>query len=88
MRQLRRYTRRPFSRELGVLVVAVIWWIPFYFLVAIALRPTSDIFNVAAAVPEVESTLGNFAEAWKGGGRRDARTVAEEQPDHHRRQRL
>jgi raffinose/stachyose/melibiose transport system permease protein len=64
---LHRYTWRSFSRELTMLVLAAIWWIPFYFLVTMALRPTSQVFESPLKLP---STLewGNFSEAWKGNG--------------------
>jgi raffinose/stachyose/melibiose transport system permease protein len=66
MRKPRR-TGRPFGRELVVLAVAVIWWVPFYFLVAIAIRPTSDLFNSPLQFPK-SVDAHNFTSAWKGGG--------------------
>lgn len=64
---LYRYTARSFARELSLLAIAVIWWIPFYFLVTIALKPTQDVLQSPMRFP---STLdfGNFSEAWKGSG--------------------
>jgi raffinose/stachyose/melibiose transport system permease protein len=64
---LYRYTARSFARELSLLAIAVIWWIPFYFLVTIALKPTRDVLQSPMQFP---STLdfGNFSEAWKGSG--------------------
>ncbi len=64
---LYRYTARSFARELSLLAIAVIWWIPFYFLVTIALKPTQDVLQSPMRFP---STLdfGNFSAAWKGSG--------------------
>jgi raffinose/stachyose/melibiose transport system permease protein len=62
-----RYTWKSFSRELTLLAVAVIWWIPFYFLVTIALRPTAEVFNSPLRFPS-KVDLGNFSESWKGSG--------------------
>lgn len=62
-----RYTWKSFSRELTLLAVAVIWWIPFYFLVTIALRPTEEVFNSPLKFPS-RIELSNFSQSWKGSG--------------------
>lgn len=63
-----RYTRRTFARELGLLLVAAIWWVPFYFLVIGALKPQSEVYTTSAA--KLPSTLAwsNFSQAWAGTG--------------------
>ena len=62
-----RYTWRTFSRELTMLVLAAVWWIPFYFLVNTALKPNAELFSSPAALPK-NVAFGNFHEAWAGSG--------------------
>ena len=73
---LYRYTARSFGRELSLLAIAVIWWIPFYFLITIALKPTPDVLqspmrfwrSTPPPPPPSFFFFGNFSEAWKGSG--------------------
>lgn len=62
-----RYTWRTFSRELTLLVLAGIWWIPFYFLVDMALKPSSEMYSSPGSLP-LHPDLGNFSQAWAGSG--------------------
>jgi raffinose/stachyose/melibiose transport system permease protein len=62
-----RYTWRTFSRELTMLILAAIWWIPFYFLVNTALKPNTELFSSPAALPS-KPAFGNFSQAWAGSG--------------------
>jgi raffinose/stachyose/melibiose transport system permease protein len=59
------YTWRTFARELTVLVIAAIWWVPFYFLVVMALKPDAEVFSSPLSLPS-RINLGSFSEAWKG----------------------
>jgi raffinose/stachyose/melibiose transport system permease protein len=59
----RRYTRRTFGRELIVLAIAAIWWIPFYFLVVVALKPDIEALQSPLSFPK-SVDLGNFSTAW------------------------
>jgi raffinose/stachyose/melibiose transport system permease protein len=59
----RRYTRRTFGRELIVLAIAAIWWIPFYFLVIVALKPDLEALQTPLSFPK-SVDLGNFSTAW------------------------
>jgi raffinose/stachyose/melibiose transport system permease protein len=63
---LSRYTWRTFSRELTLLVLAVIWWIPFYYLVVVSLKPTDEIFVTPTSFPD-EFAFGNYRESWNEG---------------------
>lgn len=54
-------------RELAMMVLALVWWIPFYFLINIALRPTSELTRPAVELP-LNLDLSNFASAWQGSG--------------------
>ena len=60
---LHRYTRRTFGRELALLLVAAIWWIPFYFLVIVSLKPDLEALQSPLSFPN-EVDLGNFSTAW------------------------
>ena len=60
---LSRYTRRTFFRELTLLVIAAIWWVPFYFLVIVSLKPDLEALQSPLSFPK-EVDLGNFSTAW------------------------
>ena len=59
----RRYTRGAFARELTLLVVAAIWWVPFYFLVIVSLKPDIEALTSPLSFPK-QVHLGNFSTAW------------------------
>lgn len=63
-----RYTRRTFARELVLLVIAAIWWVPFYFLVVGALKTQQEMFTTGAGEPPSKLAWSNFSEAWAGTG--------------------
>jgi len=58
-----RYTKRTFARELTLLLVAAIWWVPFYFLVVVSLKPDLEALQSPLSFPK-EIHLGNFSTAW------------------------
>src|SRR2546430_7336802 len=58
-----RYTRRTFARELTLLLIAAIWWVPFYFLITIALKPDLEALQSPLSFPKVVD-FGNFSTAW------------------------
>jgi raffinose/stachyose/melibiose transport system permease protein len=60
---LHRYNRRAFARELMLLAVAAIWWVPFYFLVIVALKPDTEALEDPLSFPK-EVHLANFSTAW------------------------
>ena len=62
-----RYTWRTFSRELTLLILAAIWWIPFFFLVNTALKPNAELFSSPSSLPN-DVALDNFTKAWQGSG--------------------
>jgi raffinose/stachyose/melibiose transport system permease protein len=62
-----RYTRATFVRELGLLVVAAVFCLPFYLLVAIALETTGQTFSRPLVFPWPPH-FGNFTTAWRTGG--------------------
>lgn len=63
---LHRYTRATLWRELGMVALAVLWMVPFYFLVSVSLKPTAEIFTSPLAPPS-QLAFGNYLEAWVAG---------------------
>jgi raffinose/stachyose/melibiose transport system permease protein len=59
----RRYTRGAFARELIMLVIAAIWWVPFYFLIIVALKPDVEALTSPLSFPN-QVHLANFSTAW------------------------
>jgi raffinose/stachyose/melibiose transport system permease protein len=59
----RNYSRRAFVRELTLLVIAAIWWVPFYFLVIVAVKPDLEALESPLRFPK-QVELGNFSTAW------------------------
>ncbi|HVW30022.1 MAG TPA: carbohydrate ABC transporter permease [Polyangiaceae bacterium] len=64
---LQRYTLRTLARELVLVLVAAIWLIPFYFLIVVSLKPSTELFSDPLALPK-HATLGNYPQAWRGTG--------------------
>ena len=62
-----RYTRRTLVREVAVIVLAVVFCLPFYLLVALALESTSESYRAPLSFPWPPH-LGNFSQAWSTGG--------------------
>ena len=58
-----RYTKRTFARELTLLLIAAIWWVPFYFLVLVSLKPDLEALQSPLSFPK-ELDFGNFSTAW------------------------
>jgi raffinose/stachyose/melibiose transport system permease protein len=65
MNYLNRYTRATRLRELILVVVAVIWWIPFYLLLTVAFKPSDEVMRSPFS-PPAELDVSNFAQAWQG----------------------
>jgi len=61
-----KYTWRTFSRELVLLAVAAVWWIPFYFLVIGSLKPEDEVYTSTASDLPSELAWSNFSAAWDG----------------------
>ena len=62
---LERYTSGTFVRELCVLIVAAVWWIPFYLLITVALKPATEAVR-SPFTPPTQLYLANFSTAWQG----------------------
>jgi raffinose/stachyose/melibiose transport system permease protein len=62
-----RYNRRSLARELAVILVAVLFCLPFYLLVAISLDSTEQVFKTPLSFPS-HPHFGNFSQAWATSG--------------------
>ena len=80
---MRRYTGWTLVREVLLILVAILWMIPFYFLVIVAVKPDIEALHVAAQLSRQPPPL----QLQHRLERRRPRPLAREQPDHHRRQR-
>lgn len=63
---LHRYTRGSLVREIGMITLALLWMIPFYFLITVSLKPTEEMFRAPIAFPS-RFAFGNYLEAWVAG---------------------
>lgn len=61
-----RYTWTAFSRELSFLILAVVFCLPFYLLVSIALKPNDQLLTTSPLSFPSHPSFGNFSTAWKG----------------------
>ncbi|MBV9577195.1 MAG: carbohydrate ABC transporter permease [Chloroflexi bacterium] len=67
MGYLNRYSQATLVRELCLVLVAMMWWVPFYVLVTVMLKPGSEATK-APFSPPAELELSNFSKAWQGSG--------------------
>jgi raffinose/stachyose/melibiose transport system permease protein len=65
MGYLDRYTPATLVRELGLLIGAAIWWIPFYLLIVVAFKPAPEAIGSPFSLPR-QLDLDNFSVAWQG----------------------
>jgi raffinose/stachyose/melibiose transport system permease protein len=60
-----RYTWKTLSREVVVLGIALLWVVPFYFLVLISLKGGADIYS-SPFKPPTDPSVHAYSQAWKG----------------------
>ena len=77
-----RYTRRTLARELALILVAVVFCLPFYLLVAIALETTAQTYKTPLSFPWPPH-VGQLLAGVEHGRAGRAQPRAREQPDHH-----
>ncbi|BDP43591.1 sugar ABC transporter permease (plasmid) [Deinococcus aetherius] len=63
---MRRRHSGPLAREVGLWVLALIWSIPFFFLIVVSVKPTAELFSSALQLPS-RIDLGSYAGAWQSG---------------------
>jgi len=64
-----RYGRRELFRELGLIVAALIFCLPFYVLVAVSLKTDVQTYTEPLSLPRPPH-WSNYSEAWNTGGDR------------------
>jgi raffinose/stachyose/melibiose transport system permease protein len=62
-----RYSRKTLVRELVVLVLALIWWVPFYILAINSVRPSTDT-STSGFKPPSNPDFSAYSQAWNGNG--------------------
>lgn len=67
MGQLYRYTYRTMLRELGLLLLAALWWTPFYLLITVSLKSAKEAISTPFSLPR-SFVLSNYRAAWSGTG--------------------
>jgi raffinose/stachyose/melibiose transport system permease protein len=60
---VRRYTRWTLVREVLMILLAIVWMIPFVFLVMVAVKPDVEALQSPLSFPD-ELHLSNFSTAW------------------------
>ena len=60
---MRRYTRWTLVREVLMILLAILWMIPFVFLVMVAVKPDIEALQSPLSFPD-ELHLANFSTAW------------------------
>ena len=60
-----RYRRRTLVREVILILVAILWCVPFFFLVMTSLKPSSQMFSDPLSLPH-HPTTANYSRAWNG----------------------
>lgn len=58
-----RYRKTTLVREIIMLAVAAIWWIPFYIIATVSLQDSNDVINRSLAFPFANPQFGNFGQA-------------------------
>jgi raffinose/stachyose/melibiose transport system permease protein len=61
-----RYTSRTFSRELALLAVAIIFFIPLYFLLTLSVKSSNEVYLDPNSFP-LHPDFGNYPTAWSKG---------------------
>lgn len=63
----RRYTLKTLSWEIWMLISALVFCLPLYLLVAVALKPSRELFTDPISFPR-DPSFSNFSVAWANGG--------------------
>lgn len=62
-----RYTRRTLIRELVLVALALVWWVPFYILAINSVRPSTDTSSSGFSPPS-HPDFSSYSQAWQGNG--------------------
>ncbi|EXX89482.1 sugar ABC transporter permease [Paenibacillus darwinianus] len=61
---MKRYSFRTFTMEIAAILLAIVFLIPFYFLIGNSLKPFAEILLDSAALPK-KLNWDNYAKAWE-----------------------
>lgn len=64
---LTRYTWKTGLREIALVIVAVLWWAPFYVMITTSLKPISEAFGPPLRLPH-HLEWHNYVLAWRANG--------------------
>jgi raffinose/stachyose/melibiose transport system permease protein len=64
---LDRYTRSTLLREIALILVAAVYCLPFYLMIALSLETDEQTYRAPLSLPWPPQ-FGNFSEAWGAGG--------------------
>ena len=64
-----RYTKLTALREVGIWIITLIWLLPFYFLIATALKTDQEALTTSAMAPPSSLDFGAFVEVLTATGR-------------------
>ena len=80
-----RYTPFTALRETLVWVIAIIFLIPFYFLVTTALKSDAEVLSTNSSTPPSVPDFSNFVAGDHRTGQLERGHGPDQQPDHYRR---
>lgn len=61
------YTGRSLIREILLILLALLWWLPFYILAVNSLGPASAVGGTGLVIPD-DPGLESYQQAWEGNG--------------------
>jgi raffinose/stachyose/melibiose transport system permease protein len=61
-----RYTRRSLIREIMLIILALVWLVPFYLLINVSLKPSNGDVYGSPFKPTSSASFGNYSHAWQG----------------------
>ncbi|MGP3533238.1 carbohydrate ABC transporter permease [Microbacterium sp. RD1] len=61
------YNGRSLIREIVFILIALLWWLPFYILGVNSLAPATSVGGTGLAVPD-DPGFESYAQAWEGNG--------------------
>lgn len=61
-----RYTRRSLVREILLILLALVWLVPFYLLINVSLKPSNGDVYGSPFTPTSSLSFGNYSQAWQG----------------------
>ncbi|RFA12614.1 ABC transporter permease [Subtercola boreus] len=63
-----RYTSGSLIREIGVWILAIVFLLPFYFLISMALKPDAEVYTTSSLALPLNPTFNNFSSLFVASG--------------------